>query len=306
MSWEKWFSENSAEFSGSIQWDQPLAPFTYYRIGGPARLLCTPRSLDDLVWISQGLQRSGAPYLIMGAGSNLLIADHGIPAVVIRLNRLSTQIRDPHLESENVEIGSSVLASTVLSRAMQQGWGGFEFMAGIPGSIGGMVRMNAGTRLGEVKDFLKEIRVFDLLTAKSRRADAASFSFSYRKNHALLPHEVVVDTVWKFKKTDPTFVRQAVEEALKVRKANQPVEHPSCGSVFKNPKGRSAWQVVDELGLRGHRIGNAQISEKHSNFILNLGNARAEDVSALIDLAQSRARIELGVELETEVLRIGF
>jgi UDP-N-acetylmuramate dehydrogenase len=182
-------------------------------------------------------------------------------------------------------------------------------MTGIPGSIGGAIKMNAGTHLGETQNRLVRVEVFPLLAEHQASSgtqvfEKDQFQFQYRKNLFLPPGSLIWSAEWSIDLKEPSQVKAVIDETLQRRKATQPIDYPSCGSVFKNPKasGISAWQVIDRLGLRGHRIGNAQFAEKHSNFIINLGGARAADVKALIELAKSRAQSELGISLEEEVI----
>lgn len=301
------------EFQGSIEFNAPLAKISYYQIGGPAQVLVTPKSFDDLKKIHEILHETHAPFLIVGFGSNLLFRDEVEPRIVIRMKQLFTEIGvldEGGLERENLrgpalKVGASVGGSTLLRLAAQKGYGGLAHFTGIPGSIGGMVAMNAGTHLGEMKDCVLKTGFVNLndreLVIKERVH--VPTDFTYRHNHFLSPGDLITHVFLKYTPSSPLEVKTQIDELYARRKATQPVDYPSCGSVFVNPKaqGLHSWQVIDQLGLRGHRIGNAQISEKHCNFIINLGGAKASDVRALIDLVQTRAKNELGIELETEV-----
>ncbi|MDR3605979.1 MAG: UDP-N-acetylmuramate dehydrogenase [Oligoflexia bacterium] len=306
-----WFQENAPLFSGELIFNEPLAKYTYYRIGGPAALLLVPKSREDLAWIQEGLRASRAPLFVLGMGSNILASDAGFPGVVVRAGRLNLEIEDEG--GGVIRTGGSVSISTLLRRAAIEGWGGLEFLTGIPGSVGGAVVMNAGTHLGESASALLGVDWISLQTdAQDDGASARIFSgdelkYQYRKNLYLPGAGVVWSARWKIQMAAPAEVKRQIDETLVRRKSTQPLDRPSCGSVFKNPKesGKSAWQVIDQLGLRGHRIGDAQFAEKHSNFILNLGHARAADVRGLIDLAKARALAELGIRLEEEVMYVG-
>lgn len=294
-------------FQGELLINAPLSKVAYYRIGGKAQVLATPRSFDDLQRIHGMIQETGVPYFIFGWGSNLLFSDDGFRGVVIRMKHLFTECEE--LDSSTLKLGASLGTSLLLKSASENGYGGFERLTGIPGSVGGMVAMNAGTHLGEIKDLLIKTEYVSFndpqLKVKTRVHEASDFS--YRHNHFLKPDDVVTHTYAKFTRAVPATVKKTIDELYARRKATQPVDYPSCGSVFMNPReaGLHAWQVVDKLGLRGHRIGNAQISEKHSNFIVNLGGATARDVSALIDLVKSRAQSELGIQMKEEVKLVG-
>lgn len=306
-----WFQENSANFSGQIFFDEPLSRATYYRIGGPATILAVPKSLEDLKWLAEGIAATGVRSFILGAGSNLLVADEGFDGLVIRVNRLNLELscKSEGPTTVRVRAGSSVMISMFLRRATEEGWGGLEFLTGVPGSIGGAVFMNAGTHLGETKDGLTKVEVVSLLEPSQEIMSYGpdELKFEYRKNLFLPKLSVIWSAEWVVQKEEPSKVKSIIDQTLARRKTTQPIDFPSCGSVFKNPRehGKSAWQVIDELGLRGHQIGGAQFSEKHSNFIVNLGLAKASDVRALIELAKSRAQKELGISLHEEVIYLG-
>ncbi len=296
-----WFKEREAEFvalGGQLLWDEPLSKHTYYRIGGPARLLAIPRGEACLDWLARGLRETGAPRWILGLGSNALVADEGLPGVVIKTSRISIDIA---YADGIVRAGAGVAISSLLRKAAQEGWGGLEFLTGVPGSVGGAVFMNAGTHLGESGARLDWVRAFELGSGSAHVYMGDELRFEYRRNLFLSESSIVTAAAFRVDAREPVAVKRAIDETLARRKATQPIDYPSCGSVFKNPPGHHAWQVVDKVGLRGHRIGDAQFAEKHSNFIINLGHARAADVRALIELAKSRAQSELGVRLEEEV-----
>lgn len=289
-------------FSGEILFNEPLAKHTYFKIGGPATALAVPKSMADLQCLRQFIVAERPSFQVLGLGSNLLVSDTGLDALCIKTTKLPQTIVD---EGSGIRVASGVPIATFLRKAATEGWDGFEAISGIPGTFGGVVAMNGGTHLGETSDLILEVRSLDL----NGKGDAlltrtaSELTFSYRKNHFLAPGEIVIDSLWKKTSGDPGKIREKLDSLYRRRKESQPLDFPSCGSVFKNPKesGLRAWEVVEKLGLRGHRIGNAQISEKHPNWILNLGGARAADVVALIELVKSRAKSELGVILSEEV-----
>ena len=307
MHLREWFTTHAGpgEFSGQWLADEPLSRHTYYRIGGPAAILASPRTRADVKLIHRALHETGASFFILGFGSNVLASDEGFRGVVIRTRNLETTIEMP--SPELIRTGAGVAITTLLRRCSEEGWGGLEFLTGIPGSVGGAVRMNGGTHLGESGSRLVRVEACSLRTGAVREITGDGLRFQYRKNLFLEPDELVLSADWRIDTAEPAKVKALVDETLVRRKATQPLDAPSCGSVFKNPKeaGLQAWQVIDRLGLRGHRIGNAQISEKHPNWILNLGGARSVDVQALIDLVRRRALDELGVRMEEEVVRLG-
>lgn len=307
---QAWFRENAAGFGGTLLFDEPLSRHTYYRIGGPALVLASPRSAEDLAWLARGIAATKVRTFVLGMGSNLLVSDEGFPGLVIRANRVNLDVSPVSEEQGRIRLrtGASVAISSLLRRASQEGWGGLEFLTGVPGSVGGAVFMNAGTHLGESGSRLRSVEAFSLTDSSLVTISGNELRFEYRRNLFLPPGALVFAAEWEVDREEAASVKARIDETLARRKSTQPIDYPSCGSVFKNPKGdhsrkgKHAWQVVDELGLRGHRIGDAQISEKHSNFIINLGNARASDVRALIDLVKSRAAAELGIQMEEEVV----
>jgi UDP-N-acetylmuramate dehydrogenase len=246
-------------------------------------------------------------------GSNLLIADEGFDGVIVKAAKLNLEIEpqapDPQTGRVRIRTGASVAISSFLRRACLEGWGDLEFLTGIPGSIGGAVFMNAGTHLGETCERLRAVEYFDLQGegGKVTRVEGSGLGYQYRKNLYLPPAAVVWAAEWETKAESAVHVKEIIDQTLARRKATQPIDLPSCGSVFKNPRasGLSAWQVIDELGLRGHRIGGAEFSPKHCNFIVNVGGARSGDVHGLIQLAKAKARERLGIELEEEVRYVG-
>ena len=315
----EWFRSNRDQFSGTLLFEEPLSKYTYYRIGGPAAVFACPKSEADLLWLVEGVQKTGIPYFFVGQGSNLLVSDVGFNGLIIKTSRLNLEIcevasdfpefKEPYFR---LRTGSAVVVSSLLRRAMQEGWKGLEFLAGVPGSIGGVVVMNAGTHLGEAKDSVLKLETYSFegepnLSLQKKIYEGDLLQFSYRKNHFLPAGHLVAAVEWKLKKANPDDVKKIIDETLLRRKSTQPMEYPSCGSVFKNPKssGLSAWQVIDQLKLRGHRIGDAQFAEKHSNFIINLGHARAADVTALIQLAKIKAKEVMAIDLEEEVIYLG-
>lgn len=306
-----WFKANAGAFSGQLLFDEPLAKHTWYRVGGPATLLATPRTRVDLEWLRQGLEQSGLPLFILGMGSNLLVSEAGFPGLVVKAGRLNIEIKTKGEDAKWVSTGSGLPVSSFLRRAAIEGWGGLEFLTGIPGSIGGAVFMNAGTHLGDTNSQLRAVEYFDLGAKSDTEAwvhvERESLRYQYRKNLFLPETALIWAADWEVRRDMPARVKSLIDETLARRKATQPIDLPSCGSVFKNPieSGFSAWQVIDKLKLRGHRIGGAEFSPKHCNFIINLGEARADDIYALIQLAKARALDEFQITLEEEVRYVG-
>jgi UDP-N-acetylmuramate dehydrogenase len=296
-------------FQGSLHWNEPLSRHTYYRIGGPAFLVAQPKAVSDLHWLASLIKSEAKPYFILGLGSNVLAADEGFSGIVIKPTKMDYSISDGMDSEVKGRLGGEVLIkagagasiSTFLKKAASHGWVDFLLWAGIPGSVGGAVSMNAGTHLGETANLLESVSVFDLENGKEKTYSKEELKFAYRKNLFLAPSEVVTSAVFKSRVEDPASVARKIKEMLERRKASQPIEMPSCGSVFKNPDSMHAWQVIEKVGLRGHTIGAAQFSEKHCNFIVNRGGAKASEVRALIEKAKELALDKMGIELQEEV-----
>jgi UDP-N-acetylmuramate dehydrogenase len=299
-----WFEKNLKRFEGQVILNENLSKHTYFRIGGPASVLVIPKSISDLELISEGIKETNLPFIFLGLGSNVLVSDNGYKGVVIKTTKLNQTVS---INDTQVLTGASVAVSTLLRKAETEGWGGLEFLTGIPGTVGGVAWMNGGTHLGEAKDRILKVDAY-VIGPKLIQLECSGndLKYSYRKNHFLKPDMLIYSVTWKIDKQDPAKVKEIIGTTLKRRKETQPLDNPSCGSVFKNPKGSglSAWQVIEKIGMRGHRIGDAQFSEKHCNFILNLGQAKASDVRSLINLAKKKAAEDLKIQLEEEVVYI--
>lgn len=281
-----------------------LAPLTYYKIGGPARYFAQPQNTDELAQAASFIRANGLRYFVLGAGSNVLVSDKGFDGLVISTAKLE---RGLACEKNRITAGTSVMVIQLLRLCMSEGIGGFEFLVGIPGNIGGVLYMNAGTKLGEASGTVLELTAYDLATGASRVVPRAQMQYSYRAQHFLGPHEIILRGAFEGQSQDPKLVQDEIQRLLTARKKSQPIDKPSCGSVFKNPSPQTdvhAWKLIANAGLRGHRIGAAQISELHTNFIVNLGGAKAADVKALIEEAKARVFAQCGVRLVEEVRMI--
>ncbi len=283
---------------GRVQRDVALAPFTWFRVGGPADALVRPADVDDLLVLLRDMP-ADMPLTILGAASNLLIRDGGIRGVTLRLARGFSAIK---LDGEGIIAGAGVLDVTLAETAAAAGLAGLEFLVGIPGTVGGAVAMNAGAYGGEIRDVLDwaEVATPDGLL----RLDAAALHLAYR--HASLPLRGVV-TRARFHTTpgDAATLAARLAAIRAEREAAQPVRARTGGSTFKNPPGHKAWALIDAAGARGLTLGAAQVSEKHCNFLLNLGGATAADLEALGEAVRARVMAQSGITLEWEIKRIG-
>jgi len=284
----------------------PLSRRGWWRLGGPADLYVELPSPDALAATLALAHEHSLPITVLGNGSNLLVADAGVRGIVVKLTgdfRTSTLQDGP--QGPEVVAGGGLYDAVLLKRLDDAGVSGLGCLAGVPGTVGGAVRMNAGTHLGELGDRVREVEVA-LPDGTLARLTPADIRFSYRRAH--LPAGAIVTRAWLRIETDPTTVasdREKVRHHLDRRKATQPLDQPSCGSTFKNPTGDAAGRLIDISGLKGHRIGGAQISEKHANFIVNTGGATAMNVYDLICLARRTVHDQHGVALEPEVHAIG-
>ncbi len=286
--------EGAAERSGS------LADFIWFRTGGPAEWLVKPKDVGDLSAFLRDLDPA-VPVMPVGVGSNLIVRDGGVAGVVVRLPKSFAKVA---IEPGNrVRAGAGAMGITVASKARDAGIAGLEFLRGIPGTTGGAVRMNAGAYGREVADILVEATLV-LRDGTVETWPAARFAYTYR--HSDTPEgAVVVEALFEGQPGDPAAIGAEMDRIAEEREASQPLRSRTGGSTFKNPPGTKAWQLIDAAGCRGLQIGDAQVSEKHCNFLLNLGNASARDIEALGEEVRRRVREHSGVVLEWEIQRVG-
>jgi UDP-N-acetylmuramate dehydrogenase len=294
-----WRAEIESTVRGEILRDAPLATRTAVRVGGPADLLVRPADPDALATLLRAVRRLGVPLAVLGGGANLLVSDAGVRGVVLKL----PQDLAPELESgETLTLNAGAPNPRLPARAHARGLVGMEFIAGIPGTLGGAVAMNAGTRIGEMKDVVSRV---ELAAAEGAGfVPASHLAFGYRS--ARIPAGAVVTRVeFRLRRGDVAASAAARKSDRDRRASTQPLDRPTFGSTFTNPPGDFAGRLIEAVGLKGHRIGNAAWSEVHANFVVNLGGATAADVVALMRLARSRVRERLGIVLETEVRLVG-
>jgi UDP-N-acetylmuramate dehydrogenase len=294
-----WQEEIARRIRGEVTRAAPLAVRTAIRVGGPADLLVRPRDQDDLATLLRACRELELPLLVLGGGANLLVADRGVRGVVLKLPR---QFGEELAEGTWLVLSADAPTSRLVARAQARGLVGCEFVAGIPGTLGGNVAMNAGTRAGEMKDVVRRV---ELATADGVGwLPAAELAFGYRTSR--IPAGAVVTRV-KIELRPGDVARSAalMKADVEHRRATQPLTQPTFGSTFRNPAGEYAGRLIEAVGLKGHRIGGAMWSEVHANFVVNLGGATARDVLALMNLARARVRERFGVLLEPEVRLVG-
>lgn len=281
--------------------EEPMKKHTTFRIGGPAEYLILPQTTEEIADVIKLCRQEEIPWYIVGNGSNLLVADEGVRGVVIQLLRNFNQIQ---VEGCQIRMQAGAQNAAVAKRALDASLTGFEFAAGIPGTIGGAVVMNAGAYGGEIKDILKEVTVLDP-NGMIRTIPAEELELGYRTSIIARKGYVVLEAVIVLKTGDPKEIKAAMDELKEKRVTKQPLEYPSAGSTFKRPEGNFAGKLIMDAGLRGFSVGGAQISEKHCGFVINKGNATAKDVTELMDETKKIVMEKFGVALEPEVKRLG-
>lgn len=287
----------------NIRFDSPMAQYTTFRVGGLVDAVYEAGELKELSLVVAFLSKENIPYLIVGGGSNLLVGDDGLEGMAILLRGPLAAIEQEREDASTILAGAGLPIADLLIRCRILGLGGIEFLAGIPGTVGGAVVMNAGA-------FGKEIGANVIKTEVITHSgdiveqDKAQLIFSYR-GLEMEKGDVVVRACLELKKESGEIVSKRISDYLKRRKKSQPLEYPSAGSVFKNPQGHYAGRLIEDAGLKGKRIGGAMISDKHANFIINLGRAKARDILDLLLLAQQEVSKKNGINLEPEIQVVG-
>ncbi len=285
---------------GELTADAPLAPLTWFRVGGPAEVLFRPADVEDLAVFLAGCPED-VPVTVVGVGSNLLVRDGGVNGVVIRLGKPFMTIE---AEGDFVRAGTAALDVAVARAAQQAGIAGLEFYRGIPGSIGGALRMNGGAYGSETKDVLVEVKA---VTRKGEIVMLSNADMHYSYRHCGAPDDLIfVEALYRGHAGDKAAIAARMEEITSSREASQPIRSRTGGSTFKNPEGQKSWQLIDAAGCRGLVRGGAQVSEQHCNFLINTGDATAADLEGLGEEVRARVKETSGVTLEWEIRRIGI
>lgn len=289
------------QLRGRLLANQSLAELTWFRVGGPAQVLFTPADEDDLAYFFAHLAND-LPVCVVGVGSNLIVRDGGLPGVVIRLSPRA--FGDTGASGEVVSAGAAALDKRVAEVAAGANIGGLEFFYGIPGTIGGALRMNAGANGGETKDVLIEATGIGR-DGRKHLFSNADMKFTYRSS-GVDPSIVFTAARFGGQIKNGEEIRARMAEVQQHREAAQPIREKTGGSTFKNPPGHSAWKLIDAAGCRGLRIGGAQVSEMHCNFLINTGSATGHDIEALGEMVRARVKANSGIELQWEIKRIGI
>jgi UDP-N-acetylmuramate dehydrogenase len=287
------------DLRGRLTANAPLSDITWFRVGGPAQVLLAPADEADLAYFLKHIG-TDVPVFVIGLGSNLLVRDGGVPGVVIRLGRGFNEITT---EGMRLSAGTAVPDVKVARAAAEAGIAGLSFYRGIPGSIGGALRMNAGAHGKETKDVLVSARAVDR-QGNIHVLSLADMKFTYR--HCGIPADwIFTQATFEGKPGDPGEIQKEMDEVADYREKNQPVRERTGGSTFKNPPGHSAWKLVDAAGCRGFRVGGAKVSDMHCNFLINDSQASGEDVETLGETVRARVKATSGVALEWEIIRLG-
>lgn len=284
-----------------IKPEEPMKNHVTFRVGGPADFFVTPKNYEELSWVLKCCAKYEMPCYIMGNGSNLLVSDQGYRGVVIQLFR---QLNDIQCEGNVIRAQAGALLSMVANRALEEKLTGFEFAAGIPGTLGGACVMNAGAYGGEMKDVLKSVAV---LTREGERITLQKneLELGYRTSIIAKKNYIVLEAEIELEVGDAEEIKAVMDDLKERRTTKQPLEYPSAGSTFKRPEGYFSGKLIQESGLQGFQVGGAQVSEKHCGFVINKDQATAADIAELIRQVQDRVEEKFGVRLETEVKRLG-
>jgi UDP-N-acetylmuramate dehydrogenase len=286
--------------SGKLTADAPLAPLVWFKSGGAAQWLFEPSDISDLQNFVRDLD-SQTPLMALGLGSNLIVRDGGVLGVVVRLGKAFAKVA--RRDSVTLDCGGGASGILVSSTARDAGISGLEFLRSIPGTVGGFVRMNGGAYGGEVKDILIDCDVV-LRSGELVTLSLSDLGYTYR--HSELPDgAIVVAARFRGQPGEPATIQAEMDRISASREASQPLRSKTGGSTFKNPEGHKAWQLVDEAGCRGLQIGGAQVSEKHTNFMINTGDATSADIEALGEEVRKRVKVKSGVELQWEIQKVG-
>ena len=286
---------------GRLMPNAPLAPLVWFKSGGAAEWLFEPADVDDLAAFLRALDPA-APVMALGLGSNLIVRDGGVPGVVVRLGKAFASVAP--IDATSLRCGGGASGILVSSRARDAGIGGVEFLRSIPGTVGGFVRMNGGAYGREVKDVLVEC---DVVLRSGERRTLALGELGYGYRHSDLPDgAIVVSATFRGYSAEPATVQAEMDRIATAREESQPLRSKTGGSTFKNPEGRKAWALIDAAGCRGLRRGDAQVSEKHCNFLLNLGAATSADIEGLGEEVREKVKATSGVTLEWEIQRVGL
>ena len=286
---------------GEVRINEPMTHHTSFHIGGPADILVIPQSTEDVRKVLDFTRQKDIPLTVLGNGSNVLVRDKGIRGIVLKLGNA---LKSREQKGNRFTFGCGIALAQCSRIIGEAGFSGMEFAVGIPGSLGGALYMNAGAYGGEMKDIVEAVSYIDENgIIKSFKRD--ELNFSYRRSVFTDKEYIVTDVLFKLENKSQNEIREKMDELMGKRKSKQPLEYPSAGSTFKRPEGYFAGKLIEDAGLRGFRVGDAQVSEKHCGFVINRGNASAAEVMELMRQVEDKVEENSGVRLEAEVRRIG-
>ena len=284
---------------GAITVDEPMSKYTWMKVGGPADFYIEPADMNDIVELIQYFTTHHYSWIVLGRGSNVLVSDEGFRGAVINIENALSHLR---IEENRVYVEAGVRLTKFVDFCIQNEFAGVEMLAGIPGTVGGAIAMNAGAHHGEIADHLLQVEV--IRNGQVMNIQKADCEFAYRQSG--FTHDIVLSATFQFPRGEKEQLSAKRRELILRRNETQPLEFPNLGSMFKNPPNTFAAKLIEQAGLKGKRVGDAQVSEKHSNFIVNLGNAKAVEILRLIDLIKRTVYQNSGVMLELEVKLVGF
>jgi UDP-N-acetylmuramate dehydrogenase len=279
-----------------ISENEPLAPHTWYKIGGPARWFIRPRSVEELQTAAQRCVENNVPVYVLGLGANLLVSDRGVNGAVFRFDQ--EHWRRVKIDGVRLDVGSGVDMQKLLLRSVRQGLAGIECLAGIPGTIGGGVRMNAGGKFGDIGAVVSRVSVMDTNGHLFERTKD-DLVFEYRNTN--ISAKFILGATLELEEEDPDRIMKRTKEIWMFKKNSQPLNTKNAGCIFKNPRGLSAGALIDQAGLKGHRVGGAEVSDKHANFIIAHPGCKADDILALVEIIQEKVFEKNQIRLEIEV-----
>ncbi len=297
---EKLAEKLSRIISGRVEQRVLMKRFTTFKIGGLCELMVFPKDRFELAVVVESCEKAGLPWRVLGKGSNVLVKDGGLEEVVINLQEGFNWIE---AQDTTVRVGAGVKLNQLVKFCQEMGLAGLEFCAGIPGTVGGAIRMNAGAEGSEISERIVRVEFYRYPEGRYLKPKK-ELNFTYRSLE-LKAGEIIIGAEFELENDSPKAIRERIVQYLKKRRRTQPVAFASAGSIFKNPKGDYAGRIIEELGLKGLRIGDAQISDLHANFIINRGRAKAKEVMELINIIRERAKKEKGIELELEIEILG-
>ena len=285
----------------NIKVNEPMRLHATFKVGGPADILVMPNNKDEVAGIINVCKKNDIPIFVLGNGSNLIVHDNGIRGVVIKIYDNFSEIK---IEENSIRAQAGALLSKIANTALNHSLSNMEFAAGIPGTLGGAVVMNAGAYGGEMKDIVVETVYLDENGIETT-VKVEEHQFGYRKSFAMSKKYIILESLLKLKEGNQEEIKASMAGLSRKRREKQPLQYPSAGSVFKRPEGFSTGKIIEDCGLKGHSIGGAKVSELHAGFIINNGNATSKDIIDLIEYIQEKVNEKFGILLETEVKIVG-